>query len=313
MTDLPGALIRVELDGFVPVGAGARTTNVYVAPGPRPALIGAGHPANTPQLLAALEALGFRASDIDRVIVNSWSPEVLGGCAAFVRADIFVTSPDLVAPRQWNSWNAGRRAEFLQVADDVFDRVDAWSRADLEPWLGRAFPSLTNNLEFVPLRTGHTVAAGELELEVVAAPGVHAGHSHLWCAELAACFCGEVEFDGLPTYTESARNYIISLERAMQLEPTWLLPAHGAATDRAMWTLKRLARFCTNYLSNAPATLLKGRTLLEIVDGDLGYLPEHPAPYIESVRQHRSFMEELVSSNVIRGEGEGLDRRYIAA
>ena len=310
MTELPHPIARIELDRFAAVDGGPRTCNVFVILGDRPALIGCGHPANTAQLVRALRAIDVRPSEIDRVIVNSWSPSVIGGHAAFPQADIFVTSPDLVQPRAWNGWNDARRASFLGVADEVFERVDVWQRADLAGWLELAFPKLTNHLDFVPLRAGHTVAAGDLTLEVIAAPGPNAGHSLLWCAELQCCFAGDLELDGLPL-TESAREYMVSLERAMELEPTWLMTSHGEPSVRARWTLKRLIRFCANYLSNAPAMLLGGsKSVLDVVDHDLGYLPDHPAVYIDQIRRHRPFLEELVASRVLHAEGEGLSRRY---
>ena len=309
-SELPAPLVRIELDGWSDVASGARTTNVYLVRSERPALIGCGHPAQTQQLTAALADHGVKASAVERVVVNSWAADVIGGRAAFPRADVFVTSPDLTQPRHWNGWRDARRATFLAIADEVFERVDAWGRPELDPWVELAFPSVSNNLDFIPLRAGHTVVAGGLELEVVAAPGPNAGHSLLWCEELGVCFGGDVELDGLPM-VESPRDYIVSLERAMQLGANLLLPVHGAP-GKASWTLKRLVRFCSNYLSNAPSILLEPKTVLDVVDEDLGHIPEHPATYVEAVQRHRPFLEELVRSRVLEADGEGLGRTYVA-
>lgn len=304
-------VVRIELDGWSDVGSGAQTTNVYLIEGARPALIGCGHPAQTSQLTSALADLGVKPSAIERVVVNSWAADVIGGHGAFPRADLFVTSPDLRQPRGWNGWRDARRATFLAIADEVFERMDAWGRPELDPWVELAFPALSNNLAFIPLRDGHTVTAGNVELEVIAAPGPNAGHSLLWSKDLGVCFGGDVELDGLPA-VESPRDYLVSIERAMQLNATWLLPSHGEPHGRAKWTLKRIMSFCTNYLSNAPSILLEPKTVLDIVDEDLGHVPEHPATYVEAVRRHRPFLEELVQSRVLEAAGEGLGRTYVA-
>ena len=309
MTELPAGIIALTLSPVGDVGTLSHATNVYLATGDRPALIGTGHPASAPELLDALQSHGVRGSDIDRIVVGSWDVEVLGGCAAFPRADVFVASDDMVRPRAWNSWCDARRARFLGVADEVFERIDTWGRAELEPWLAVAFPQLTNHLDFTPIRAGQSVRVGELNLEVVDAGGPGPAHAFLVDSKEGVCFCGQLAFDGLPL-VESARDYMVSLERATELGPTWLLPTHGRPTSQGARTLKRLATFCNNYASGLSQVLREPKTLLEVVDGDLGHLPEHPAAYIEELLRHRSFLEDLVAQHALLADGEGLDRRY---
>lgn len=308
--DVLEGLSRIELPGWSSVGSGARTTNVYVTTTGPPALIGAGHPEHSRLLIAALSELDIRASDVARIICASWSPDVVGGHKAFPRADVFVTSPDLVRPRHWDMFSKELRGEFIGLADEIFERVDDWGRAELEPWLDEAFPLVTNHLEFIPIRSGQTIVAGELELEVVAAPGPGPGHALLWNRSGGMLFAGELDPNGLPVRVTQARDYLVGLERAAELDTTWFLPTHGTPSIRGAWTLKRMMRFCNNYLSNVGPTMKGGKTVLELVDADLGHRPEHPAEYIEEVQRRRPFLEELVASRMIKAEGEGLDRRY---
>lgn len=308
--ELAEVVVPIELSGFASHGAGARPTQVYLLTGSRPALIGAGHPAHAAELVGKLAERGVMASDVQRVVVGSWAPEFLGGCRAFPRADVFVLSPDMVRPRAYNAWLDRRRAQFLGVADEVFERVSAWGRADLVQWEAAAFPAVSNHLDFIPLRDGQEVRAGELTLKVIASPGCDPGHALLWSSETRACFAACFEMEGLPLASDAPGAYIAALERALELDPVWLFPGHGRPSADAARTLKRLVKFCSNYLQSAPNMLSKPKTILEIVDADMGYLPESPVPYIEAVLLHRAFIEELAAWGVVRAEGEGLDRRY---
>jgi glyoxylase-like metal-dependent hydrolase (beta-lactamase superfamily II) len=305
MLELPPPIIRLELGE-------ERPSNVFLIAGAEPGLVGAGHPRHADELVARLAEHGVRPSDIRRIVAGSWAADVLGGAAAFPAADLFVTSPDMMQPRAWNQWTDSRRARVLGVADEVLERVEGWTRSELEGWLDLEFPSLTNHLDFVPLRNARRVVVGGLQLEVIAAPGPNPGHSFLWNADQGICFCGDLELDGLPLGVDSARDYLIALERAADLAPEWLLPSHGAPSPSATRTLKRLARFCDSYMSTVPAALREPTTLMELVDRDLGHVPDDAVVYLQTLLRQRPFLEELVSARAISADGAGLDRKYFA-
>lgn len=308
--EIPGSVTVLQLPGWADVGEGARTTNVYLLEGDSPALVGAGHPVNTDDLVAALAEHDVAASQIRRIVVGSWHPAVLGGVAAFPRADWFVATPDMIAPRHYDTWLDERRAAFVGLVDEILERKADWDRDRLEPWLERAFPRVTDHLDFIPVRTGQLIEAGGLELEVVAAPGPNPGHAVLWNATHELAFTADLRTQGLPAHVSQARDYLVGLERAMDLEPTWMLPTHGAPSPNARWRLKSMLQFCNNFLSNVAMTLVGGKTVLEFVDADLGHPPETLIEYVEEVRRRRPFLEELAASGMVETAGEGLDRRY---
>jgi glyoxylase-like metal-dependent hydrolase (beta-lactamase superfamily II) len=308
--DLPEGIERVELPGWSEHGEAAKPTSVYLLRGDAPALVGAGHPTQSDALIAALDELGVPASSIRRIVVGSWSPAVLGGVVSFPRADWFVATPDMIAPRHYDTWLDEERATFVGLVDEILERSGEWSREALDGWLERAFPRVTDHLDFVPVRTGQTVQAGSFELEVVSAPGPNPGHSVLWNATHRLAFTGDLQMRGLPAHVESARDYLVALERTMDLEPQWMLPTHGEPTPYARRRLKSMLQFCNNFLSNVAMTLAGGKSVLEFVDADLGYRPETLVEYAEEVRRRRPFLEELAASGMVETSGDGLDKRY---
>lgn len=307
---LPCGIVRIELPGWFPVGAGARPTNVYLLPGDQPTLVGSGHPAAIRNLTDALRTAGTDASQIHRILCGSWSVDCLGNTSAFPRADVFVGSLDFLAPRHLDECYDTRRARFTDTAAHVIEARCAWSLDELDGYVAARFPRLTNHLDFVPLRAGQFVRATDLELEVVAAPGPHEAHVMFFEPTERVLFCGDFPISGLTTL-DRVDDYLVSLERAMELQPKWLLPTHGTPSERAGWILKRMLRFGNNFLGAVANALGEGKTALEFVDADLGHEPDHPVEYLEALEERRPFLEELAAERLIGAEGAGLSRRYV--
>ena len=311
MTDeLFGGVAHLELPGWFEVGRGARPTNVYLLGGDVPALIGAGHPATARTLTDALREHGTDPSQIRRVLSGSWSVDCVGAASSFPGADLFVGSLDFVAPRAWDEWADRHRAEITNLAAHAGTHSDTWNPDDLTPYLEARFPRLTNHLEFVPLRGGQFVRAGDLTLEVVAAPGPHEEHVMFFEPEHRALFCGDFVVSGLGPMRR-VDDYLTTLERAIELAPEWILPAHGKPSEHTNWILKRMLRFCNNFLGATANALGEGKTVFEFVDADFGHEPQHFVEYLEAVEERRPFLDELAESRMIGVNGSGPERRYV--
>ena len=293
-------------------------TNVYLLGGGgdgsgSPALVNVGHPAQFAALSEALRELGVSPSAIERIVYTSWRIDAMGGATNFPRADHFALSPDMVAPRRYESWLATQREDLRGIGLTMLESeapVEAWRRERLDEVVGRWLPPSTDEFAVIPLRDGHTIAAGSLRLEVVAAPGPNPGHALLFDASKGYLFSGELAMSGLPEAVERAEPYLIAIERAQGLEPTMLLPNHGDAVRRAAWHLKRISRFANNFLSNLAAALVTAPTLDEFVARDQGHRSDDLAEHVLAMRRYRPFLDELVTAGMIKTEGEGLERRY---
>jgi glyoxylase-like metal-dependent hydrolase (beta-lactamase superfamily II) len=294
----------------------AAPTNVYLVDDPRaPALINAGHPAQFETLCAALREIGVAPSALERIVYTSWSIDVLGGASRFPEADHFAYSPDMLAPRHYDSTVVEpRRHELRALAEAIVEeaagRVPTLELEDLEEFLARQFPPVAERLRLIPLRSGHFVRLGSLELEVLETPGPERGHLCLYDAAGGRLWTGHFSLDGRPDRIVDTQPYLRSLERIHDLDPDVLLPNRGRIRDPAGWTLKGAHRFLNNFLSNAPAMMFDAPTLLDFVEQDLGFAPDHAIRYLHTLEAYRTLLDELVRSRMIEARGEGLERRY---
>lgn len=310
--ELDAGLWRITLPNpDVPRLPGARPVNVYLVAGDAPALIDAGHPAQQRALAAALHDIGTSPSAIERIVCTSWQPDHLGGTTAFPNADTFVFSPDMLQPARYDSWLdtlRGSMRELFTLVEDLDGSTD--TRDDLDAYLAAFVPRSTNDLRFIPLRNGHVVRAGHLELEVISAPGPDPGHIVLWDAEHERLFSGSLTRDGLPEVIHSVQSYLTAMERALELAPKTLLPSYGVHDAHGVFTLRRSLRFLNNFLSNAPGALAQGPTLLEFVERDMGYVPSDRVRFTATLMAYKAFLDELVRTHNIDAAGSGLTRRY---
>ncbi len=290
----------------------ADPTNVYLLDGDAPALVNAGHPHQFESLARAVRSIDCEIADIERVLHTSWSVTTLAGAKNFPDVDHFVFSPDMRRPRAYRDEIEKRRRALLELADALLDdeRYADRDRGDVEAFLDRYFPPVPSQLDFIPVRRGHLLRAGDLELEVVNAPGPHPGHTCFFDERQSLLFSGDIALTGMPASIEQVQSYFVTLERLIDLEPDLLLPNTGSARRRGAWTLQGAHRFINNFMSNAPKAMFEEPTLVEFAERDWGRRPDDFAETVLKMRVYRKLMDELVRSRMIEAEGEGLERRY---
>lgn len=304
-------LTRIELAGVGEVaGALSRPTNVYLIEGAAPALINAGHPARTEALGRALRARGLSPADIERIIATSWQIDVLGGATHFPRADLFVLSPDMQAPRDYEMQLESRRQMLRSTAEQIAEADDDFRVQPVGDAIERYIPRMTRDLRFAPLRNGHFVQAGQLRLEVLATSGPGPGHMSLYAPDEQLLFSGDFSMSGLPQLLEDTQAYLVGLERLGALPSKMVLPNTGRIYRQGRWTVSRAGNFLNNFLSNAPAALVRAPTVIEFIERDRGHTVEDPVELTLAYRRFRLLFDELVRTRTVAAEGEGLKRRY---
>ena len=295
----------VGLEGIL----GART-NVYLVEDSLPTLINAGHPTQNETLLRALRACDTAPSDIERIICTSWEIGILGGATQFPRADLFVLSPDMQAPRDLEMQVDVARQHLLQRAAEMAEVDQNFRRQPVEDAMGRYYPRMTRNLGVIPLRNGHFVRAGPLKLEVLATAGPGPGHMALFGADDGYLFCGDFAMSGLPDRLDNAQGYLVSMDRLAELPAHRVLPNRGRSYTRGRLTVTRAARFINNFLTNVPSVLVQGPTVLDFIERDRGHVIENPVDLLLTFDVYHTLFEELVRTRTIAAEGEGMQRRY---
>jgi glyoxylase-like metal-dependent hydrolase (beta-lactamase superfamily II) len=304
--------IALEKSGSYPPPVD-QPNNVYLLDGRRPALINAGHPTQFDGLCQALHEVGVAPSRIHRVVHTSWRIDVLGAAASFPDADHFVLSPDMIQPRDYEAYVERQRSRFVDDARSIVDQHDYYDEDDLEQALAFAkqyWPRMTHRLDLVPIRSGHTVAAGELSFEVIETPGANPGNTALYDSAEGVLFCGDITLKGMPDFIDDVQPYLVSLERLLKIEAEHLLPNFGPASPRSQWMIKRALSFLNNFLSNAPAAMHEAPTVLEFIETDRGHRLENLAEMVFALQRFRRPMDELARARMIETEGKGLSRRY---
>jgi glyoxylase-like metal-dependent hydrolase (beta-lactamase superfamily II) len=289
-------------------------TNVYLLHGEAPALVNAGHPSQFDALCRALRELDVEVADLERIVYTSWNVEVLGAAANLPNIDHFVFSPDMSEPSDFETHLEARRDEIRSLAERVVVQEESYSDEDLESvdaYVSAYYPPMPSNLRFIPVRSGHVVAAGSFRLEVMATPGPAAGHVALYDAQKRTLFGGDFSASGLPAHMEEVQAYLISLERLQKLQVDTLLPNRGKPVKkRGDWTLRRALRFLNNFMNSAPAAMHNAPTVIEFIERDLGHHIDDLAELVLQLERYRAPMDELVRARMIDAEGEGLARRY---
>ncbi len=295
----------------------ARPTNVYLLRGETCALINTGHSSQIQSLAAAIREAGITPAHIERVIYTSWDVESLGGASYFPQADHFVLSPDMIQPSNLEKQVAKRRNEFLRLAKKI-DRELAKAEpesevsdyAKAEAFASWYYPPAADLFRCIPLRDGQFVRAGNLEFEVTATPGPSSGNLSLYNAENSWLFLGNFAISGIPSEISEVQGYLISLERMMKRKVEQVFPTYGSPQGRGNWTLGGAMRFMNSFLTSAPQALLKSPTILEFIELDLGYMPDDLVEMVFLYRKYHAMFEELVRTQNMAAEGEGLERRY---
>lgn len=286
--------------------------NVYLLSGAHPTLINAAHPSQFEGLCKGLREAGVEPAQIRRVVHTSWSIDVLGGIKNFPGVDHFAFSPDMHKPRDYASEIARRRQALLDLADRVLEneQPDGYDREEVEAFVASFWAPVPAALDFVPLRNGHSLRAGDLRLEVMASPGTGPGNMALFERSRGWLFCGDASTRGLPFQLTDVRSYLVSLERFLELDIQRLLPNRGRPSRHGGRVLQSSLGFINNFMSNAPSAMHNAPTLVEFVERDLGYRPESFVDLLWRVGVHRAMMRELVRAGMIEAKGEGLARRY---
>ncbi len=311
LDEIDDDLIQIQLSGVAGVsGPFAEPVYVYLVGGSAPALINVGHPSTEEALVAALRECDVSPAQIERIVATSWDPRVIGGVARFPGADLFVLSPDMRAPGDLELVFENQRKRWRGLADEFAAEDSEFSRRTVQDFVQAFFPRVTRDLGFLPLRDGHRLRIGSLDLEVLATGGPGPGHLSLFDEARGLMFTGDFALMGLPDEIEHPRAYLLSLERMAELRPTKVLPNRGQVLPRGRQTLMSAGRFLNTFLTNVPLALVKGPTVLQFLERDRGRLPEDPLELLAAYEVHRMLLDELVRTRTIAAEGDGLHRRY---
>lgn len=312
-TQIEDDIWQIELDlPFEWPESLATPSQVYLLDGDFPALINGCHPAQIDQLEDVLSSFGYRFRDLQRVVYTSWRGGNLGMAPRIRKLDHFAMSPDMCRPSDYGAYIRDSRQHLQNLAETLVRQTQDrdWELDEFEESLDAFFPQSKQQIELVPLRDGHTVAASDYSFEVIEAGGPGEGHICLYDEDAGLLFTGDFALTGMPDVIGHISTYLDELEQLRDIGADLLLPNRGMHRKRPAWALGQALRFVNNFLGHAPATMYHSPTVLEFVENDRGRRIDDLTELVFEVDLFRNLLEELERTQTIETEGEGLFKRY---
>jgi glyoxylase-like metal-dependent hydrolase (beta-lactamase superfamily II) len=290
--------------------------NVYLLHGDAPALIGTGHRACFGALECALDELGLRVGDVERVLALDWSPDQLGAADRFGHADVLVAADHGSPIRDYGRFLQSERTAFDAAAallngNQTFAAVDA---EELAAQRDQYFDG-PDTLDLITVPGGRSMALGARSFTLATAPGPCPGHAILWDGATRMLFSSRLVIErsfGRPNWRDVA-SYVSTLEQLHDLAPATLLPTFGRIDDDARYALTRTHRAVTGLLGHLPFAVQKQLTLADMLYLDLGRVPAQHPRLVETARTRKACLDYLVSTSALDRAGDGPDALYGAA
>ncbi|XP_059607983.1 beta-lactamase-like protein 2 homolog [Phlebotomus argentipes] len=127
----------------------------------------------------------------------------------------------------WHNDHLGGVKDVLEISEAKDCKVWKFPRTDAED----SYQNLPASLKLLPLRDGQRFAVEGATIEVIHTPGHTTDHVVVSHEESGALFSGDCILGDATTVFEDLYDYMKSLEKILQLEPTVIYPAHGSIIE----------------------------------------------------------------------------------
>jgi len=192
----------------------------------------------------------------------------------------------------WHRDHIGALPEIDSIIDGDKPTVHKFRRTDDD--------EVPAGMGFQELRDNQTFSVEGATLRIIHTPGHTTDHSALYLEEENALFSGDCILGEGTAVFEDLHDYMLSLNKILELKPATIYPAHGPVVSKPMEVIQyyikhRLQRESQilEYLSSQSLA----QTPMEIVKGVYKETPEHLHPAAEvNVRHH---LEKLLKEKRI--------------
>lgn len=280
-----------------------------------PSLVGSGHPRSMPSIRAALARLGLEPSDIVRVVAMDWSPDQVGAAEHYPNADLLLCSDAMDGPGDYKALIDRERTELRDAVEYVLGADLCAGNADprdldrvLDLYLGDDLP---DRLDFVPLRTGHTLRLGARSFRVIELGGTGPGHMILYESKTLV-FAGKLLVrrpDADPQIRDGGRTGE-GLDRLSTMDAPLALSSIGRPERDMKWVANHATRSFVNLVTSLPMLIKEPMTAGAVASLNLGYKPRHVVRFAESMRTMTAYLEECVRAGKVSVEGTGFGRTF---
>ncbi len=152
-----------------------------------------------------------------------------------------------------------------------------------------------------PLSDGDVVDAGDSSLTVLHTPGHAPDHLCFWHQESRSLFGGDLAIKGTTVYIPAAHHgdlgaYLVSIERAISLQPVRLFPAHGSVIADPVKVLRRYLEHRREREGQILDLVTRGMSTPDAIAADL---------YRGLSEERMIRAREMVGAHLIKLEREG--------
>lgn len=274
--------------------------NVFVFTGDSPALLDTGYAETTPNLLAALDALGLAPEAIRRIGLTSLHADAAGALAAFPHATVWTACDVETAPL------AHEKQRYAQVFEALLlhpSKPDTWTRRAADHFLALAFPPAPSGVRRLqdgqPLRLGHYI------FDALQTEGVGYPSAAYFSADRGWLFPGPTSTLTPRPVIDSPGAILDSLGKLGAMSVKKVFPIRGLVENHVNIFFRTLSLYATNLRSNMQYVFHAPQSSIDLAESDFGYLPDDLPRFAALVLEYDAVFREFAEAGVIREDQAG--------
>lgn len=274
--------------------------NVYLLAEDTPTLVDTGFSAQREALVAALDELGFRPADIQRVALTSRDSAAAGNADLFENASLWAPAAPSAQSTQW----LAHLESVLQAMKGQESVPEAWQDCDVQTVIDALKPPQLP-AHTLPLEEGMPLRLDRQVFDVLLTPGCGEGGAAFYAPAERVLYAGPCATWQSRPVVRAYSDFAESVGRVSRLSLEQLRPVHGPIEAHPEIFFRSLSLFVTNLRSNMQYVLSKPVSAFELAFSDFGYLPDDLLEFAGAVLEFDAILREFAAAGVVTREGQG--------
>lgn len=274
--------------------------NIYLLAEDTPTLVDTGFTGQRELLTAALDEIGFRPADIQRVALTSRDSAAAGNAELFENASIWAPAAPSDQSEQW----LAHIESVLNVMKGQRDAPEAWKNCEPEAVVDALMPPGLP-AHTLPLEEGMPLRLDRQIFDVLLTPGCGEGGAAFYAPAERVLYAGPCATWQSRPVVRAYSDFAESVGRLSRLSIEQLRPVHGPIESHPEIFFRSLSLFVTNLRSNMQYVLSQPVSASELAFSDFGYFPEDLLEFAGAVLEFDAILREFAAAGVVTRDGEG--------